>query len=86
MHNTPASADSIFFILSPQYCIENLHDRYTLFLECLVVQKWFLEVENHPFLHVGRCICVDVIKKFLDDNGIKYYVDDGNGGEEIVNG
>lgn len=44
------------------------------------------EVENHPFLHVGRCICVDVIKKFLDDNGIKYYVDDGNGGEEIVNG
>lgn len=44
------------------------------------------EVENHPFLHVGRCICVDVIKKFLDDNGIKYYVDDGNGGEEVVNG
>lgn len=44
------------------------------------------EVENHPFLHVGRCICVDVIKKFLDDNNIKYYVDDGNGGEEIING
>ena len=44
------------------------------------------EVENHPFLHVGRCICVDVIKKFLDDNAIKYFVDDGNGGEEVVNG
>ena len=44
------------------------------------------EVENHPFMHVGRCICVDVIKKFLDDNNIKYYVDDGNGGEELVNG
>ena len=44
------------------------------------------EVENHPFLHVGRCICVDVIKKFLDDNAIKYFVDDGNGGEEAVNG
>lgn len=44
------------------------------------------EVENHPFLHVGRCICVDVIKEFLNDNHIKYYVDDGNGGEEVVNG
>lgn len=44
------------------------------------------EVENHPFLHVGRCICVDVIKEFLNDHNIKYYVDDGNGGEEVVNG
>ena len=44
------------------------------------------EVENHPFLHVGRCICVDVIKDFLDSNGIKYFVDDGMGGEEVVNG
>ena len=44
------------------------------------------EVENHPFLHVGRCICVNVIKKFLDDNGIKYYADYGDGGEEVVNG
>lgn len=43
------------------------------------------EVENHPFLHVGRCICVDVIKEFLNNNHIKYYVDDGNGGEEVVN-
>lgn len=44
------------------------------------------EVENHPFLHVGRCVCVDVIKDFLNSNGIKYYVDDGNGGEEVING
>ena len=35
-------------------------------------------------MHVGRCVCVDVIKKFLDGNNIKYYVDDGNGGEELV--
>lgn len=44
------------------------------------------EVDNHPFLHVGRCICVDIIKEFLDSNGIKYFVNDGNGGEEVVNG
>lgn len=44
------------------------------------------EVENHPFLHVGHCISVNVIKDFLNEHHIKYYVDDGNGGEEIVNG
>jgi len=43
-------------------------------------------VDNHPFLHVGRCICVDVIKAFLNENNIKYYVADNQGDEEIVNG
>lgn len=41
------------------------------------------EVDNYPFLHVGRCITVDVIKAFLNDNGIKYYVGDSTGIEEI---
>lgn len=30
------------------------------------------KVSNHPFLHLGRCVHVDVIKKFLDEQGIKY--------------
>ncbi len=32
------------------------------------------EVDDHPFLHVGRCITVDVIKAFLKENGVKFYV------------
>ena len=44
------------------------------------------EVENHPFLHVGRCITVDVIKQFLDSNKIKYYVGDSTGHIETING
>ena len=44
------------------------------------------EVDNHPFLHVGRCITVDVIKSFLDANGIKYYVGDSTGVVEEING
>ena len=43
-----------------------------------------IEVENHPFLHVGRCVCVDIIKEFLDEHKIKYYVGDESG-EEVVN-
>lgn len=34
-----------------------------------------MKINNQPFLHVGHCIHVDVIKKFLSDNGIKFYVE-----------
>ena len=44
------------------------------------------EVENHPFLHVGRCISADVIKAFLNEKGIKYYVGSREGHIEAVNG
>lgn len=43
-------------------------------------------VDDHPFLHVGRCINVDTIKKFLDENQVKYYVGDSIDNEEVVNG
>lgn len=32
-----------------------------------------IKVNNQPFLHVGHCIHVDVIKSFLTQNGIKFY-------------
>ena len=32
-----------------------------------------IKVTNQPFLHVGQCIHVDIIKKFLADNHIKFY-------------
>ena len=44
------------------------------------------EVDNHPFLHVGRCITVDVIKDFLNQNGVKYYIGDSLEQVECVNG
>lgn len=32
-----------------------------------------IKVTNQPFLHVGQCIHVDIIKDFLKANKIKYY-------------
>jgi len=32
-----------------------------------------IKATNQPFLHVGHCVHVDIIKKFLKDNNIKYY-------------
>ncbi len=32
------------------------------------------KVSNYPFLHLGICVHVDLIKRFLDENGVKYLV------------
>ena len=32
-----------------------------------------IKVNNQPFLHVGHCVHVDVIKDFLTSNNIKFY-------------
>jgi hypothetical protein len=32
-----------------------------------------LKITNQPFLHVGHCVHVDIIKEFLKANGVKYY-------------
>lgn len=32
------------------------------------------KVSNYPFLHLGICVHVDIIKKFMDENGVKYRV------------
>lgn len=30
------------------------------------------EVDNFPFMHLGRCVHVDIIKAFMDEHGVKY--------------
>jgi hypothetical protein len=32
-----------------------------------------IKVTNQPFLHVGHCIHVDIIKEFLITNNITFY-------------
>ena len=31
-------------------------------------------VSDYPFMHLGHCVHVDVIKRFMDENGVKYQV------------
>lgn len=31
------------------------------------------KVSNHPFLHLGNCVHVDIIKSFLKQHNIKFY-------------
>ena len=41
-------------------------------------------VNNQPFLHVGQCVHLDVIKQFLDENHIRYYVGDSVENAEAI--
>lgn len=38
----------------------------------IIVNRKKKKVSDHPFMHLGRCIHVDVIKRFMDENGVKY--------------
>lgn len=40
----------------------------------IIVNRKKKKVSDHPFMHLGRCIHVDVIKQFMDENGVKYQV------------
>lgn len=73
-------------IYGMQFETVSLHLGFDLFNKEVRIDGQIKEVDNHPFMHVGRCICNDVIKKFLDENNIKYYVDNDNGGEKLING
>ena len=43
-------------------------------------------INNQPFLHVGQCVHVDIIRAFLDQQKVKYYVGDSYGNSKAVGG
>ncbi len=40
----------------------------------IVVNRKKKKVSNYPFMHLGRCIHVDIIKQFMNENNVKYQV------------
>ena len=43
-------------------------------------------INNQPFMHVGQCVHAKIIKDFLDQQKVKYYVGDSYENKETVNG
>ena len=54
----------------------HLHLGFDIRGQELKINGKLLKVNNQPFLHVGHCVHVDLIKQFLSANGVKYYVGD----------
>lgn len=78
--------DANGIIYGMQSTTAHFHLGFDIKDEKMIIDGKEVIVNNQPFLHVGRCVDVDIIKDFLKQNNIKYYVGDPNGEVETVNG
>lgn len=59
------------------YGIQSLSKHYHLGFD-IINQKAFVEgkykeISNYPFISLGECVSINIIKQFLQENKIKYY-------------
>ena len=78
--------DSNGIIYGMQSMTNHLHLGFDMKREKIMINGKEETINNQPFLHVGQCVHVDIIKDFLNENGIKYYIGDSIEEKEIVNG
>ncbi|MBR3815804.1 MAG: trypsin-like peptidase domain-containing protein [Clostridia bacterium] len=69
-----------------QSMTNHLHLGFDMIKARMVINGKQETINNQPFLHVGQCVHVSLIKKFLDDNKIKYYVGNTLNDIEAING
>ena len=67
-------------VLGMQSATKHLHLGFDMIDKHIVVNGEETTINNQPFLHVGNCIHVDIIKAFLVENGVRFYI--GNAEEE----
>lgn len=68
-----------------QSMTNHLHLGFDMVKEKMILNGQQEIVNNQPFLHVGQCVHINIIKKFLDVHNIKYYVGDSINDVEAVN-
>ena len=68
-----------------QSMTNHLHLGFDMIKEKMIIGGKPIIINNQPFLHVGQCVYVDVIKEFLDTHKITYYVGTDPSNEEKVN-
>lgn len=62
----------------------HLHLGFDMTNETMLIQGKRQVINNQPFLHVGECVHVDIIKSFLTENSIRHYVGNAINNEEVV--
>ena len=63
----------------------HLHLGFDMVNQQMQINGEDLLINNQPFLHVGRCVHGDIIKEFLNEKGVKYYVKGEDGTEFEIN-
>ncbi len=62
-------------IYGMQSLTKHLHLGFDMINDHMTINGRQQVINNQPFLHVGHCVHVDVIKEFLDSKGVKYYTE-----------
>ena len=65
--------DTNGLIYGMQSATRHLHLGFDIENRDVLVNGRITRVSNYPFLNVGQCVHVDVIKQFLRERGVKYY-------------
>ena len=60
-------------IYGMQSLTKHLHLGFDMINEHMQINGRQQVINNQPFLHVGHCVHVDVIKEYLRSQGVKYY-------------
>lgn len=56
-----------------QFATGHLHLGFDIENAKVRVKNQFKEIADYPFIHLGQCIHVQIMKDFLRQNGVKYY-------------
>ena len=78
--------DSSGIIYGMQSRTHHLHLGFDMKKERRVINGREEIINNQPFLHVGQCVHVDMLRAFLDQHHIKYYTGNSYEDAEAVNG
>lgn len=68
-----------------QSMTNHLHLGFDMVKEKMTIGGRQTTINNQPFLHVGQCVHVDIIKEFLDTHKITYYIGTDPSNEIKVN-
>ena len=63
-------------IYGMQSLTKHLHLGFDMINEHMTINGRPQVINNQPFLHVGHCVHLNVIKAFLDSHKVKYYTED----------
>jgi hypothetical protein len=62
-------------IYGMQSLTKHLHLGFDMINEPMTINGRQQTINNQPFLHVGHAVHLDVLKEFMDQNGVKYYTE-----------
>jgi len=68
--------DTAGIIYGVQSSTKHLHLGFDIIEKEILIDNQLKQVTDYSFLHLGQCIHVDVIKKFLDEHKVMYYEED----------